>query len=75
MVLKICVYKVQSVETEKKKESNQLKQCNIAGTMGDDIRAPVLWRRPNAKTYAYNQEFGGNYYQVSKTKINTIKPD
>ena len=23
--------------------------------MSDDIRAPVLWRRPNARTYSYNQ--------------------
>ena len=23
--------------------------------MSDDIRAPVLWRRPNARTYTYNQ--------------------
>eukprot|EP00092_Neocalanus_flemingeri_P022588 GFUD01024496.1.p1 GENE.GFUD01024496.1~~GFUD01024496.1.p1 ORF type:complete len:146 (+),score=50.72 GFUD01024496.1:44-481(+) len=29
----------------------------------EDIRAPVLWRRPHAKIYSYNQEFGGNYYQ------------
>ena len=29
----------------------------------EDIRAPVLWRRPHAKIYSYNQELGGNYYQ------------
>jgi len=29
----------------------------------DDIRAPVLWRRPHAKIYNYNQEVGGSYYQ------------
>ena len=23
------------------------------------------WRRPRMKVYDYNQEFGGNYYQVS----------
>ena len=31
----------------------------------EDIRAPILWRRPHAKIYSYNQEFGGNYYQVN----------
>merc|ERR1739844_801565 len=39
-------------------------------TMGDDIRAPVLWRRPNAKTYSYNQEFGGSYYKPMVDYIN-----
>ena len=24
------------------------------------------WRRPRMKVYDYNQEFGGNYYQVAK---------
>ena len=24
------------------------------------------WRRPRMKVYDYNQEFGGNYYQVCK---------
>ena len=36
--------------------------------MADDIRAPVLWRRPNARTYAYNQEFGGSYYKVTLSR-------
>merc|ERR1711970_1504567 len=27
------------------------------------MRAPVLWRRPNARTYSYNQHFGGSYYK------------
>ena len=39
--------------------------------MGDDIRPPVLWRRPNAKTYQYNQEFGGSYYQPMIQYIET----
>jgi len=38
--------------------------------MGDDIRAPVLWRRPNAKTYTYNQQFGGSYYKPMVDYIN-----
>ena len=38
--------------------------------MGDDIRAPVLWRRPNAKTYTYNQQFGGSYYKVGTLGLN-----
>ena len=25
------------------------------------------WRRPRMKVYDYNQEFGGNYYQVSQS--------
>ena len=29
----------------------------------EDIRAPVLWQRPHAKIYSYNQELGGSYYQ------------
>jgi len=29
----------------------------------DDIRTPSTWKRPRAKTYDYNQEFGGSYYQ------------
>ena len=36
--------------------------------MSDDIRAPVLWRRPNAKTYSYNQ------VRASK-KIHLIEKD
>ena len=40
--------------------------------MGDDIRAPVLWRRPNAKTYTYNQEFGGSYYRVKNTYLRNV---
>ena len=44
--------------------------------MGDDIGAPVLWQRPNAKTYAYNQQVGGDYYKVdcnsSKGWINVL---
>merc|ERR1711976_596698 len=39
--------------------------------MSDDIRPPVLWRRPNAKTYTYNQEFGGSYYQPMINYIDT----
>merc|ERR1712072_1362855 len=39
--------------------------------MSDDIRPPVLWRRPNAKTYSYNQEFGGSYYQPMINYIDT----
>merc|ERR1711963_86210 len=39
--------------------------------MSDDIRPPVLWRRPNAKTYQYNQEFGGSYYQPMIQYIET----
>jgi len=27
------------------------------------MRPPVLWRRPNARTYSYNQHFGGSYYK------------
>eukprot|EP00090_Calanus_glacialis_P009452 TRINITY_DN17825_c0_g1_i1.p1 TRINITY_DN17825_c0_g1~~TRINITY_DN17825_c0_g1_i1.p1 ORF type:complete len:238 (+),score=51.04 TRINITY_DN17825_c0_g1_i1:49-714(+) len=38
--------------------------------MGDDIRAPVLWRRPNAKTYAYNQQVGGDYYKPMIEYVN-----
>jgi len=30
---------------------------------GDEVRAPVLWQRPHAKIYSYNQELGGSYYQ------------
>merc|ERR1712061_164995 len=39
--------------------------------MGDDIRPPVLWRRPNARTYSYNQEFGGSYYRPMIDYIDT----
>merc|ERR1711976_984043 len=39
--------------------------------MSDDIRPPVLWRRPNAKTYTYNQEFGGSHYQPMINYIDT----
>ena len=55
--------------------------------MSDDIRAPVLWRRPNARTYTYNQvdketelqriehvpfqTFGGSYYQPMINYIDT----
>ena len=39
--------------------------------MGDDIRPPVLWRRPNARTYSYNQEFGGSYYRPMIEYIDT----
>jgi len=28
----------------------------------DDIRPPVLWRRPKTKIYDYNQRFGNSYY-------------
>ena len=31
---------------------------------GEEVRAPVLWQRPHAKIYNYNQELGGSYYQV-----------
>jgi len=31
--------------------------------MSEDIRPPVLWRRPNARTYTYNQQLGGDYYK------------
>ena len=36
--------------------------------MSDDIRPPVLWRRPNARTYSYNQQVGGDYYKVYGVK-------
>merc|ERR1711936_800443 len=39
--------------------------------MTEDIRAPVLWRRPNAKTYSYNREFGSNYYQPMLDYVKT----
>ena len=28
------------------------------------MTAGGAWRRPRMKVYDYNQEFGGNYYQV-----------
>jgi hypothetical protein len=31
--------------------------------MTDEIRAPILWRRPKTKVYDYNQEFGCAYYK------------
>ena len=34
---------------------NENKIRNNFSRMSDDIRPPVLWRRPNAKTYSYNQ--------------------
>ena len=30
------------------------------------MTAGGAWRRPRMKVYDYNQEFGGNYYQVSQ---------
>ena len=30
----------------------------------EEIRAPVLWRRPHAKIYTYNEDFSSNYYSV-----------
>ena len=37
---------------------NENKITDDFSRMSDDIRAPVLWRRPNAKTYSYNQVGG-----------------
>merc|ERR1712215_623145 len=37
----------------------------------EDIRAPVLWRRPHAKIYSYNQDFSGNYYQPMLDYVDT----
>merc|ERR1712215_570741 len=39
----------------------------------EDIRAPVLWRRPHAKIYSYNQDFSGNYYQPMLDYVDTKK--
>ena len=33
---------------------------------GVKMVAGGAWRRPRMKVYDYNQEFGGNYYQVSQ---------
>ena len=32
--------------------------------MTEEVKAPAMWRKPRMKIYDYNQEFGGNYYQV-----------
>ena len=32
------------------------------------------WRRPRMKVYDYNQEFGGNYYQVSQAPGTPLVP-
>jgi len=37
----------------------------------EDIREPVAWRRPRAKVYDYNQQFGGTYYQPMLEYINS----
>jgi len=31
--------------------------------MTDDVKAPIMWRKPRSKVYDYNQEFGDNYYK------------
>ena len=40
--------------------------------MSEDIRPPVLWRRPNARTYTYNQQLGGDYYKVRKPSVKVL---
>jgi len=37
----------------------------------EEIRAPVLWRRPHAKIYSYNQEVSGNFYQPMIDYVDT----
>ena len=33
------------------------------------MTAGGAWRRPRMKVYDYNQEFGGNYYQVRRGSV------
>jgi len=39
--------------------------------MDDEVRAPVLWRRPIPKIYSYNKEMGGNYYRPMIDYVDT----
>jgi hypothetical protein len=38
--------------------------------MTDDMKAPVMWRKPRSKVYDYNQEFGDNYYKPMISYLN-----
>jgi len=39
--------------------------------MLDDVREPMLWRRPVPKTYEYNRQSGSSYYQPMIEYIDT----
>ena len=52
-------------------QSRKSSHCTVASygkgpTISDKLVGAAWWRRPRMKVYDYNQEFGGNYYQVAK---------